>query len=72
MFLLSPMVGELLSVSAYFQEVDKTRMDDTLGLTLVGLTFLIGLALLWWRLKREEKLLSKTSLDGVAEEPFTE
>jgi hypothetical protein len=38
----------------------------------VGLTFLIGLALLWWRLKREEKLLSKTSLDGVAEEPFTE
>jgi LPXTG-motif cell wall-anchored protein len=47
-------------------------MDDTLGLTLVGLTFLIGLALLWWRLKREEKLLSKTSLDGVAEEPFTE
>ncbi len=41
--MLSPMVGELLSVSAYFQEMDKTRMDDTSGLTLVGLTFLIGL-----------------------------
>ena len=60
----------LFAVSAVFQEMDKTRLDNTSGMALVGLTFLIGLAILWRRLKRAESLV-ETSFDDTAEGSIT-
>ena len=60
----------LFAVSAVFQEMDKTRLDNTSGMALVGLTFLIGLAILWRRLKRAESLV-ETSFVDTAEGSIT-
>jgi hypothetical protein len=43
----------LLILFAFFQELDASRLDDTSGMSLVGLAFLIGLLFLRRRLGRE-------------------
>jgi hypothetical protein len=43
----------LFIVFSFFQELDKSRLDDTSGMSLVGLVFLIGLLLLRRRLGKE-------------------
>lgn len=55
---LSPFI-----VFSFFQELDTTRLDDTSGMSLVGLAFLIGLLLLWRKLCKELKTPSQPTLD---------
>jgi hypothetical protein len=43
----------LLILFAFFQELDASRLDDTSGMSLVGLAFLIGLLLLQRNLRKE-------------------
>ena len=44
----------LLILFAFFQELDASRLDDTSGMSLVGLAFLIGLLLLRRKIRKEE------------------
>ncbi|UCH57702.1 MAG: hypothetical protein JSV18_01960 [Candidatus Bathyarchaeota archaeon] len=48
----------LFVVFAFFQELDTTRPDDTSGMSLVGMAFLIGLYLLGRRLRKEIEIQS--------------
>lgn len=41
---------------APLQELDPTRTDNPQGMSLVGLTFLVGLLLLGWRIRRRTRI----------------
>ena len=45
----------LFIISAFFQELDKSRTDNTAGMGLVGVVTIISMVLLWLKLKRSNK-----------------
>jgi len=44
---------------APLQEMDPTRTDNPARMTLVGLLFLVGSSLLWWRIRQLKRVESQ-------------
>ncbi len=51
-----------LILSAFIQEFDKSRVDDTSGMALVGSIFLIGLLAMYENLKKKEAISGNIEL----------
>jgi hypothetical protein len=44
----------ILIILSYIQELDKTRVDDTTGMSLIGTTFLLGFLLLGRNIREKD------------------
>jgi hypothetical protein len=52
-----------LIVFTPLQELDQTRTDNSMGMGLVGLAFLIGLVWLGWQIRKRTQAMRKTDGD---------